>query len=282
MTSRTNYLIKYVAPILVTLVTLKGLDFCQSLLVRTPSAPVPAMFAALSSEDRLKILDELSGSDRRFAELKRNIDTTSPQLVRQLGRLSAAHLVFKRRSGSYAISPLGVAVRSMMASLEFVAQHSGYFRSHDTSPVPDFLLRQLDIAMRAEDVVEKFGPLNLVMERGNSIREFYWIISDSIPRFVLPQVKRKIRQGVKFKALYPREYLSQVRPTLDPEIIRNVEFRVANEVKIIVCVTDQFGYVCLPKSGDQEIDRRHFIFGQNLKFRNWCEKLFAHYWNKAS
>jgi predicted transcriptional regulator len=240
------------------------------------------MYGALSSENRLKILDELSRSDRRFAELKRDINTTSPQLVRQLDRLSAAHLVFKRRSGSYAIPPLGVAVHSSMASLDFVAQHSGYFRNHDTSPVPDFLIRQLDPAMHVEVALEKFGPLNLVMERGDSIREFYWIISDSIPRFVLPQVKQKIRQGVKFKALYPREYLSRVRPTLDSEIVRNVEFRVADEVRIIVCVTDQFGYVCLPKSGDRAIDRGSFMFSQDSKFRDWCGQLFAYYWNKAS
>ena len=173
-------------------------------------------------------------------------------------------------------------MRSAMGSLEFLAQHSDYFRNHDTSPIPDFLLKQLDPAMHVEDVVEKFGPLSLVMERGDSIREFYWIISDSIPRFVLPQVKRKIEQGVKFKALYPREYLRRARSALAPEIVRNTEFRVAEEVKIIVCVTDQFGYVCLPRSGGREIDRSSFIFGQDSRFRNWCGQLFVYYWNSAS
>ena len=214
--------------------------------------------------------------------MKRNLKLTSPELARQIDRLEAAHLIAKRKSGGYAISRFGMTVRSVTTSLDFVAQHSDYFRNHDPSSIPDFLLRQLDPQMSVEIIAEKFGPLSLVMERGEAIREFYWIISDSIPKFVLPQVKMKIKQGVKFRALYPREYLDRVKPTLGEEIVRGVEFRVVDEVKIVVCVTDQFGYVCLPRSSDKGIDRSCFMFSSNPKYRTWCGQLFDYYWSKSN
>jgi predicted transcriptional regulator len=251
-------------------------------MTRHVAPSIHSMFAELASETRSDILDELSKGEKRFTAIKRDLNLTSPELARQLQRLEDAYLVTKMRTGHYAISDFGMTIRLLVTNLEFVLEHSDYFRTHDPSVIPDSLFRQLDRNMETEFVTDRFGPISLVLERGASIREFYWIISDSIPRFALPQVKMKIRQGVRFKALYPREYLRGIRSTLEKEIIQSAEFRVADRVNIVVCVTDQFAYVCLPKFRDAEIDRGHFMFGSSPRFRTWCRELFHYYWNKSS
>jgi predicted transcriptional regulator len=244
--------------------------------------PIDSVFAALGSETRLSILQQLSQESKRFNALKNDLNLTSPEIVRQLERLRGAHLITKERSGSYAISHLGQIVLFSSENLEFVAEHSDYFRNHDPSPVPGFLLHQLEPSMEVKVVAEKFGPLSLVMEKGNSIREYYWIISDSIPKFVLPQVKVKIGQGVCFRAIYPRLYFEKVKPTLDGEIIRNTAFRVVESIRIVVCVTDAFAYFCLPRFREREIDRTSFMFSSNSSFMTWCGDLFEYYWKRST
>jgi len=251
-------------------------------MARHTAPSIHSVFAELASETRSDILNELSQGEKRFTTIKRDLKLTSPELARQLERLEDAYLVTKMRSGHYAISDFGMTIRSLVTNIEFVLDHSDYFRTHNPSIIPDSLFRQLDRNMEVEFVTDRFGPINLVLERGASIREFYWIISDSIPRFALPQVKMKIRQGVRFKALYPREYLRGIRSTLEKEILQSVEFRVADSVHIVVCVTDQFAYVCLPKFKDAEIDRGYFMLGSSPKFRAWCRELFHYYWNQPS
>ncbi len=240
-----------------------------------------SLFSELGSETRLSILRELSGGPKRFNELKYRLKLTSPELVRQLVRLHDVGLIARERNGQYAVSHLGQLVLFSSENLGFIAEHISYFRTHDPSPVPNFLLRQLEPSMEVETVAEKFGPLSLVMERGNSIREFYWIASDSIPKFVLPQVKMKIAQGVRFRAIYPKDYLWNVKPTLDREIVRGTMFKVAESIRAIICVTDQFAYFCLPKFGERGIDRTTFLFSSSESFKSWCAELFEHYWKSS-
>lgn len=264
----------------VTQVTFIGPYSCFHRFLTKNSFSLESIFAELGSKTRLSILRELSEGPKRFNQLKRDAKLSSPELVRQLARLRATNLIRRERTG-YGLSHFGQLLLSSSGNLDFVIRFSGYFRNHDPSPFPDFAFRQLTSSMGIEIVEEKFGPLSLVMERGNLIREYYWIMSDSIPRFVLPQVRMKIKEGVKFRAIYPKTYLEKVYPTLDSEITRNASMKVVDSVRAVLCVTDQFAYFCLPRYREREIDRTSFMFGQNPRFREWCGALFEYFWKRS-
>jgi predicted transcriptional regulator len=91
----------------------------------------------------------------------------------------------------------------------------------------------------------------------------------------------KMRQGVRFRAIYPRSYLEKVKPTLDSDILRNAQFKALEEVRLVVCATDAFAYFCLPKFGERGFDRTSFMFGSSSSFMRWCGELFDYYWRRS-
>lgn len=110
----------------------------------------------------------------------------------------------------------------------------------------------------------------------DDIHEYGWYLSDDFPRFYLPQIEKKMKEGVKFRAIYPEALVDDLRKDLPEHIFADIEIRVLDEIRLIINVTDSFGLLALPGS-DGNIDRDHVLVGTDEKFINWCRAVFLHY-----
>ena len=108
------------------------------------------LFTELSSKKRLGILQALDEKPMKFTRLLKEFEMTSPEVSRQLNRLSDVKLIEKKGDGKYYNTLFGKLVLSCMSNLNFVSTKSEYFLKHDTAPIPQRLLSQIDALSTGE------------------------------------------------------------------------------------------------------------------------------------
>lgn len=238
------------------------------------------LFAELASKNRLGILHALMEKPLKFTALASEIDTTSPEASRQLNRLTSAELINKDVEGNYSLTSLGELVMASVPTLEAIAQNAGFFHNHDTSAIPPHLLKKLKALSKGEVIEGVFTLVNRTEMLFEEIGEYAWYLSDDFPRFYLPRVEKKLGSGVKFRAIYRRDFMHELLQELDPKIRHGVEMRMLDEVNMVINVNDRYGVIALP-GPDGNIDRSMTLMGHDEDFKQWCRDVFEYYWEKA-
>ena len=105
------------------------------------------------------------------------------------------------------------------------------------------------------------------------IKSYVWYMSDDFPRHQLPNIEKKLEEGKEFRGILPKDPTSM----LSEKNRKKIAIKVLDEIKISVIVSDNFSILELPGL-DGKIDQNAAIFGYDDRFREWCKKLFQHYW----
>ncbi|MCX9009516.1 MAG: DUF1724 domain-containing protein [Candidatus Methanoperedens sp.] len=238
------------------------------------------LFTELSSEKRLGILQTLDEKPMTFTSLIKEVDMNSTEASRQLSRLTEARLIEKKGDGRYYNTLFGKLVLSSISDLNFISEKSGYFLEHDTAPIPLDLLRQIDALSKGEIVTGVYNILNT--HEKLSKKGHFWYMSDDFPRHHLPDIEKKLEEGLEIRVILPK-YMCSTKPLSAPLSEKNrkkIEIKVLDEIKISVIVSDNFSMLELPGQ-DGKIDQNTAIFGYDDRFREWCKKLFQYYWTKC-
>jgi predicted transcriptional regulator len=235
------------------------------------------LFTELSSENRLGILQTLDEKPMTFTSLIKEVDMNSTEASRQLSRLTEARLIEKKGDGRYYNTLFGKLVLSSISDLNFISEKSGYFLEHDIAPIPLDLLRQIDALSNGEIVTGVYNILNTHEKLSKKGR--FWYMSDDFPRHHLPDIEKKLEEGLEIRVILPK-YMCSTKPLSGPLSEKNrkkIEIKVLDEIKISVIVSDNFSMLELPGQ-DGKIDQNTAIFGYDDRFREWCKKLFQYYW----
>ena len=239
------------------------------------------LFAELASENRLSILHALKEKPLKFTRLTSEINATSPETSRQLKRLTDSYFIRKDVDGYYSLTPLGELTISSIPNLKAIAERSDFFLNHDTSPIPDNLLKRLDSLSKGEIIRGVFVLVNKVETLFEETQEFSWYLSDDFPKFYLPKIENKLDSGVQYRVIYPRDFLEQLLADISPKIRHCIKMRVLDKVNVAINVNDNFCFVALP-GFDGNIDRDSVIIGYDDDFKDWCKEVFDYYWEKAT
>ncbi len=234
------------------------------------------LFTELSSENRLGILQTLDEKPMTFTNLIKEIDMNSTEASRQLSRLIEARLIEKKGDGRYYNTLFGKLVLSSISDLNFISEKSGYFLEHDTAPIPPDLIRQIDALSTGEIVTGVYNILNSHEKLGNGIKSHMWYMSDDFPRHHLPNIEKKLEEGLEIRVILPKNLCST--SPISEKNRKKLENKAADEIKISVIVCDNFSLLELP-GPDGKIDHNTAIFGYDNRFREWCKKLFNYYWD---
>jgi predicted transcriptional regulator len=233
------------------------------------------LFTEMSSENRLAILQILNERPMTFTSMIKEVDMNSAEASRQLSRLTEAALIEKKGDGKYYNTLFGKLVISAISNLNFISEKSGYFLNHDTAHIPFDLLKQIDALSKGEIVTGVYNILNTHEKLGAGIKNHMWYMSDDFPRHHLPDIEKKLEEGVEIRVILPKDKCSA--SLLTEKNRKKIENKVMDEIKISVIVSDKFCMLQLP-GPDGKIDQITAIFGYDDRFREWCKNLFGYFW----
>jgi len=236
------------------------------------------LFTELSSENRIGILQTLDEKPMTFTSLIKEVDMNSTEASRQLSRLTESQLIEKKGDGRYYNTLFGKLVLSSISNLDFISENSGYFLEHDTALIPPDLLGQIDTLSKGEIITGVYNILNTHEKLGEGIKSYMWYMSDDFPRHHLPNIEKKLEEGMEIMVILPKN-LCTTSP-LSEKNRNKLAVKMLEEVKISVIASDRFCILELP-GPDGKIDHNKAIFGYDDRFMEWCRKLFQDYWAKG-
>jgi len=231
----------------------------------------------LSSADRMKLLAEIRGGDKRLTDLAGKLSATAQETSKHLGRLVDGGLIEKSPGGSFRMTSYGNVIFDLMPSLNFMSAHQKYFLTHDISSLPQqFILRigELEGNSYVEHVTNVITECQHLL--GMAHQYFFWIADQPLPW----AFTRAFPDGMSVRVIMQSD-LTQKGYQLLREIVGPMaELRFADKVKVGVAVNEKIGGLVFPDLAGRTDFSSGFI-GHTADFQRWCSDLFDYYWSNA-
>lgn len=224
----------------------------------------------LASEVRLGILRALQSDRLKMQEVARRVGLTATEAVRQLKRLSDAHLVEKQPEGSYAVTQYGKLVLQLSSSLDFVFAHRRYFLTHDVWRIPSQFVDRLSELSKTELKANTMESISAIERMVGGAKDHVWGIGEG--RFTETMGRtgaEQVSRGIEYRVITP----------LPPARLKGMESRSLSDVPALVALTENEAAVCFPRT-EGGADYTGF-FGKDSAFLNWVKDLFLYYWEKS-
>jgi predicted transcriptional regulator len=238
---------------------------------------IEKLFFDLASESRLDILNALRNENLKMHEITRKLDLTATEAFRQLERLCETLLIQKEPEGTYALTNYAKLILHLFPSFEFAFKHKKYFLAHDVWKLPyPFINRLAELSQGSmnNEIVE---VMNKMEEMIKASEDHVWVITNQVLAAHNNAMKKKLPEGVKFRALLHEKLIKPSQTKVPAE--QNVENRVLSDIPGIVLTTEKEAGVCLFLLNG-EIGRSA-LFGSDPLFLKWVNDLFFYYWDQG-
>jgi len=240
----------------------------------------------ISSKKRIEIISELSKNPCTLANLSKALNSKPPNVITQLKKLESEGIV-ESRGKTYALSEFGKIIYEVlmgfMGCMDIVKKHDYFWKSHDTSSIPNYLLRR----------IWELGNCNVIKNPSESIYELHediisnimssneiWGIS-SVYHPKYSSLFSKLAKDGKNINLIITEPLSKKIVEEIPDKFDNINlYIIRDDVKLSMIVTDKF--LCLvlySKNGCYDAEK--FLISFDRTALMWGADLYEYYLKKS-
>ena len=241
---------------------------------------LPEVLFSLASDDRLKLLAELSAKSQRLTPLSKSINATVQECSRHMERLAESRMVVKGAEGLYTVTSLGRAVLRLLPGISFLLSNKEYFLAHDIGYLPEAFVLRIGELSAGKYTSHVSNTLELIKEIISGGRRFVWLIADQPPIVSRVAGSSFSSKDIPVRLIgeaVDRKLLSEVRTALPKsEVVQMKDVRVAmamNESQAGICLPDLRGRADFSAGFSSKGDER---------FMRWCRDLFEHYWAQAT
>ena len=238
---------------------------------------IERLFFDLASESRLGILNVLRNENLKMHEITRRLDLTATEAFRQLERLCEASLIQKQPEGTYAVTNYGKLILHLFPSFEFAFKHKKYFLTHDVWKLPYLFVNRLAELSQGSLNNEIVEVMNKFEEMIKASEDHVWVITHQVLAAHDNAMKKKLPEGVKFRALLHERLIKPSEIKVPSE--KNVENRVLSDIPGIVLITEKEAGICLFLLNGET--GRSALFGSDPLFLKWVNDLFIYYWDQG-
>lgn len=249
---------------------------------------IKSLFFELAGGLRYSSLMKLGRRPYRLSKLAEELDATMQETHRNVTRLVSSNLVTKDAEGDLLLTPYGKSIVSLIPSYLFMARNREYFNDHTLGDLPlKFIFR---IGALAE--CEVVNGVMAILQRWKYIflhsNEYIKEIISEVPVDLIETLNSRIRHGVKFSYIFPKD---PVVPKGRSEILERigwrgliskgmVERRMLESVKIVVIFNERHSCLAFPNLKGRP-DLNVIFYGDSSGFHEWCEDYFAFQWKRA-
>ncbi|WP_428325675.1 helix-turn-helix transcriptional regulator [Nitrosopumilus sp.] len=245
-------------------------------------------FLELASEQRLKILHNLSIKSFGVTQLATKLDVTAQEVHRNLDRLSKSNFTKKGMNDKYEITTQGKIMLSQMSLVKFLTKNEKFFENHNLQLIPSKFTKRLGVLGTSEHI----RGVTKVLEKWTSIYKnadsyIADIVSESPPGMIKPLVSR-IQNGVEYRHIVSNNL---IEPENREEILKKtgyyklvqkgkIQRKTTKTVSTIVLLNEKESAVIFP-STTNETDLKHMFYSKDSAFHEWCIDYFDYIWKKS-
>ena len=245
-------------------------------------------FLELASEQRLRILNELSVRPSRINKLAKKLQVTPQEIHRNLERLAVAGMVKKGLEDHYVITTPGNVMLSQMSLVSFLTKNKKFFDVHNLDDLPLKFTKRLGVLEGCQHIKGVTAVLDKWRKIYVNSKEYVCdILSESPPEMMSPLLKR-INKGVMYQHIISKEF---VEPEGRDESLekmgyytfiekKQIQRREHDFVSVILLINEKEAGVVFSTSNN-EPDLRNMFYGTGSGFHEWCLDYFEHMWKES-
>lgn len=240
----------------------------------------------ISSKKRMEIMSELSNNPCTLTELSKNIHSKPPNVITQLKKLESEGIV-ESKGRIYRLSEFGKFIYEVLIgfieNIEVIKHNSGFWKSHDISSIPNYLLRRS----------WELGYCKIIKNPSESIYEIHECISSNLLSSneiwgILPVYHPKYnfiisnlaKNGKKINLIITEPVFKKLINKITDKY-NDINIYIINEtIKLSMIVSDKF--LCLilySKNGCY--DTENFLISFDKSALRWGMDLYRHYLKKS-
>jgi predicted transcriptional regulator len=244
----------------------------------------------LASQKRRGILHGIKNNDFGITKLAESLDSTPPEIHRNVERLLKDGLIVKDTEKEYTLTPLCETLLNQISTIEFFENHPKYFKKHGFAGLPTkFLLRlgQLNDCKEVNGFVKVQEEWNKIYQEAEKyVHNILYEVSYSsdIVKTVVSQVNR----GVAFKSIFSSDAIvsNQRQSALGSKSLKKalssgkIERKTTHDARFIIVMNEKQACLSFP-SYDSEVDVSSCLNSMNEEFLDWCDDYFEFIWNDS-
>lgn len=233
----------------------------------------------LASIERLLLLLCIDAEPKRLSDISRELEITTPEVYRQLNRLTNQSIVNKTSDGLYEITPYGRLILQSLDLFKFLTKHRDFILNHDLMVIPVEFIHRLGELNECE-VVEGVYRIIKIQEKYMAETESrLWTMSRQIFHLVFPVLEKLGDKSVDIRLILP-ESITATQQFKKLKQTGGQFVRFLPEVNFVLGVLDDGGGICFPTL-EGKIDMSYMIGCINPISYNWLVDLHSYYWEKA-
>ena len=248
-------------------------------------------FLELASEQRLNILKNLDEESLNISKLAKLLEATSPEVHRNVGRLSKNGLIAKNPDGNYELTTFGKTILVQIPSISFVLENKDFFNTHSLNNVDSKFIQRIG-ALQSKKRVKGFVK---VLEKWQKIHEdagkFIYNILAEVPysKDVVDVISNKLENNISIKSIFSehaiipenRKKVFQEKGFQKYITNGNLERKISKNMVIGLLITDKEAGVFF-QNPDGELDLSEMLVSGEPEFREWCLDYFEEFWKDSN
>ena len=238
----------------------------------------------ISSEQRILILSHLSDEKLKLSELAKKINTTSPEIHRNLERLSKANLVKKDSEGLYMLSTYGETFLALIPTLSFMSKNKKYFADHTFGNLPVKFIQRIGNLSNSQIITGVSRVLETWKDMFDNSKEYIYGILYEEPLYLIEPIITKAKEGVKIQSIFsdlaivPKGRKELLEKLGFSNVLEHgsVERKIRKDVQIVVVINEKESSVMFPNKDG--VDMSNMFFSNDPNFHEWCLDYFRYCW----
>ena len=245
-------------------------------------------FLEFASEQRLAILDNLRENESKLSALAKLLESTPPEVFRNLERLEKSSLIEKKKSGNYELATYGKALFAVLPSLEFISNHEEYFQEHSFGDMPHKFVQRIGALADAELIRGFTGVEETWREIFSNAKEYVYGLLVEEPIGLIEPIIDKAKQGIEVHSIFsttaiiPKNREKIISKLGVEKLIQDgiIQRKIKNDIKVAVILNEKEGGIMFSTiKGEPDIGK--MFYGDSDLIHEWCLDYFRYSWYNA-
>jgi|RhiMetdeSRZDD1v2_1073273.scaffolds.fasta_scaffold40077_5 predicted transcriptional regulator len=250
----------------------------------------------LGSAQRMDIIFKIAESKCNLAKLSKDLDSTMPEVRRNIIRLTNSGFIQKESDGIFFLTTFGKTILEQVPTIDYLSRNKDYFSDHIFSPLPLKFRKRIGSLSNSILISGLVAVDETLKDIYDKSQEYAYAMIPEVPLDLIESIAARLKKvenkGFRFSYVLPthaivpkrrRELLEALKYS---ELLKKgtVERKMVNSLLIGVVLNEKQACVMFPRiqrNNNIDTDTTSMFYSDDPDFHEWCLDYYRYIWHNA-
>jgi predicted transcriptional regulator len=262
----------------------------------SPFEDTARTFFELGSAQRMDIIFKIAESKCNLAKLSKDLDSTMPEVRRNIIRLTNSGFIQKESDGTFFLTTFGKTILEQVPTIDYLSRNKDYFSDHIFSPLPLKFRKRIGSLSNSILISGLVAVDETLKDIYDKSQEYAYAMIPEVPLDLIESIAARLmkveNKGFRFSYVLPthaivpkrrRELLEALKYS---ELLKKgtVERKMVNSLLIGVVLNEKQACVMFPRiqrNNNIDTDTTSMFYSDDPDFHEWCLDYYRYIWHNA-